>query len=84
MRARAVMIAVGLTFASAAVAEPPRTPAREVDQTAEKEKPVVLAAADDPRLQASEPQEESKTPAAAPARRARVTTCRCGDQNPGN
>jgi hypothetical protein len=84
MRARAVMIAVGLSFASAAVAEPPRAPVREADQPAEKEKPVVLAAADDLRLQANEPQEESKAPAATPARRARVTTCRCGDQNPGD
>lgn len=82
MRSRLLIVAVsGLSFAAAAAAEPAKAPVRKAEQPAEQAAPIVIASADEVRTPATAQQ------AAAPAkreRRARVTTCRCGDQSPNN
>lgn len=82
MRARLLIVALsGLSLATAAAAvEPAKVPVRTADQPTGQEVPVVIAAADEVRTPAAAEQQ-----AAAPAkreRRARVTTCRCGNQTP--
>ena len=83
MRARLLIVAVsGLSLGAAAAAEPAKAPVRSADQPAKQVAPVVLASADEIRAPA-----EAEQQTAAPAkreRRARVTTCRCGDQTPNN
>lgn len=84
MRAHLLIVAVsGLSLATAAVAaEPAKAPVRTADQPADQAVPVVIAAADEVRTPAAADQQ-----GAAPAKRerkARVTTCRCGDQTPNN
>ena len=78
MRARLLMIAIaGLCASGAAAAEPAKAPVRKAEQVVEQPVPVVVAAADQPRVPAA-----AETSAATPPkreRRARVTTCRCGD-----
>jgi hypothetical protein len=83
MRARLLMVAtIGLFAAGAVAAEPAKAPVRKADQPAEQPVPVVVAAAD----QARAPATAEQVPAAPVKRerRARVTTCRCGDQAAGN
>lgn len=81
MRARLLIAAfAGLSFAAAASAEPVKAPVRNANQHAEQGVNVVVAAADDIRTPAT-----AEHKADAPAKRerkARVTTCRCGDQTP--
>lgn len=82
MRVRLLIAALsGLSLATAAAAvEPAKAPVRTADQPAEQDVEVVLAAADEVRTPAGTDRQT-----AAPAkreRRARVTTCRCGDQTP--
>lgn len=83
MRARLLIVAVsGLSLAAAAAAEPAKAPVRKAGQPAGQEVNVVIASADDVRAPGLVEQQ-----AAAPAkreRRARVTTCRCGDPTPNN
>jgi hypothetical protein len=82
MRARLMVIAVAaVSFAGAVAAEPAKAPVRKADQPAEQPVQVVVAAADQARPLTP------ATDAAAPAKRerkARVTTCRCGDQSASN
>ena len=82
MHARLLIVAItGLSFAAAAAAEPAKAPVRKADLPVEQAAPVVVASAD-----------EAPTPAAADQkavpvkreRKARVTTCRCGDQTASN
>lgn len=80
MRPHLVMIAVGLSFATSVAAEPPKAPVRKAEQPAEQAPPVMVAAADPAKDRASDPRQDAATP--AKQRRARVTTCRCGDQTP--
>lgn len=84
MRAHLLVVAIaGLSFTAAAAAEPAKTPVRKAEQPADAAAPVVAAAvvvADAREQAASEPQ--SAPP--AKQRRARVTSCRCGDQNPSD
>ena len=85
MRPQMLVVALaGLSMATAAAAaEPAKAPVRKADQPAETAAPVVAAAAvvaDAGEQAASDPQ---ATPPAK-QRRARVTTCRCGDQNPSD
>lgn len=82
MRVRLLIVALsGLSLATAAgAAEPVKVPVRTADQPADQDVPVVIAAADEVRTPPG-----ANRQAAAPAkreRRARVTTCRCGDQTP--
>lgn len=78
MHTRIVLIAAAtLISASAFAAEPPKAPAQPVAQPRPAPAQVVLASADDVRAPATADQ-QAPTP---PKRRvARVTTCRCGDQ----
>jgi hypothetical protein len=82
MRIRLLVTAVAtLSLAAAVSAEPPKAPVQKADQPTDQ-RPIVVAAADESAQPAvSDPQ---ASPPAKPARHARVTTCRCGDQNPGN
>lgn len=81
MQVRFVLIAIiALTSAGAAAAEPQKAPAKATAQLQPASPRVMLASADEVRSPAaSEPQVQlqSKRP-----RVARVTTCRCGDQQP--
>ena len=83
MRAHLLIVAVsGLSLAAAVAAEPAKAPVRKAEQPVGQEVNVVIASAEDVRAPAAGEQQ-----AAAPAkreRRARVTTCRCGDQTPNN
>jgi hypothetical protein len=77
MRAHYIAIAA-LAVGSAALAQPPKDEAAASTQPQQRPTQVVLAAADAAHAPAPDPAQ----PAAAPAKRrvARVTTCRCGDQ----
>jgi hypothetical protein len=81
MRACLLIAAIaGMSFAASASAEPVKAPVRNANQPAGQGVTVVVAAADDIRTPATAEQK-----AEAPAKRerkARVTTCRCGDQTP--
>ena len=81
MDARLMLIAASaLGFATVAAAEPAKSPAPGVSP-AQKDRPVVLAAADVPAAPAVAQAEATATPS-APVRKpraARVTTCRCAD-----
>jgi hypothetical protein len=80
MHARSLLIAAAaLTVASVAAAEPAKPEAAKANANASRPAAVVLASAD----QVSTPVPTAQDPNAAPAkpaRRGRVTTCRCGDQ----
>jgi len=83
MRARQLIIAAaGLALAAAGAAEPAKAPVRKADHSADKPVELVVAAAD----QASAPAPAGQAETAPPKRerRARVTTCRCGDPNAEN
>lgn len=84
MRALTLAMAATVALAAPAGAEPAKTPARNPGQAVE-EPAVLIAAAEIP--QAQQPQQPQQAPDAArpakPARHARITTCRCGDQDPG-
>ena len=81
MYPRLIAIAAVLTIGSAALAEPPKSPAAQPPQPQPRPAQVVLASADVVHA----PAPDSAQPAPAPAKRriARVTTCRCGDPQPG-
>jgi hypothetical protein len=80
MRSASIAIAVLLACGSPALADPPHRPsAASHGQRAAHT--IVLASAKAVRTQASEAQPAS---APAPHRIARVTTCRCGDPQPGD
>ena len=81
MRARLLMVAVaGLSFAAVAVAEPVKAPVQKAAQPDNRPTEVVVASASDVRP-------EVAATDAAPVKRvrkARVISCRCGDQPQGN
>lgn len=72
----------GLSIAAAAAAEPAKAPVRKAEQPAERAAPVVVASVNEQRAAeaAAEPQAEPPVK----QRRGRVTSCRCGDQNPSD
>ena len=80
MRAHLLVLALaGASLSAAALGEPAKPPMHKAEQPADKAAPVVVASAD---AQAT-PAEAEAQPAPAPKpRRARVTSCRCGGQNP--
>lgn len=86
MRARLLMTAIaGLSFATSALAvEPTKAPVQKAEQQASESPPVVVASASEARPEANvQPQVEAPAPA-KPRRAARVTSCRCGGQNPSD
>ena len=83
MRAHLLIAALaGLSMATAVAAEPAKAPVREAEQAAERPAPVVVASVSEP----SDEEASARPQAEAPAkqRRGRVTSCRCGDQNPSD
>ena len=80
MRARLLVGAVaGLSVAAAGAPEPAKAPVSKAQQPADKPVAVVVAAVEE----VPAPVAADEQPAAAPAKRARkarVTSCRCGDQ----
>ena len=83
MRVHLMMIAVaGLGVASAVSAEPAKAPVRKADQAAEQAPQVLVAAAEQARTEA--PAEAAPAAPVKRERRARVTTCRCGDPSASN
>lgn len=78
-----VMIAAGLSLASAGWAEPPKAPVQKAEQPAKEEPAVVVASAGQRTRPNAEQQQQDEAPA-KPARHARATSCRCGDQNPSD
>ena len=70
------------SVAVTAPAEPPKAPVQRAEASPAQPAPVVIAAADETQqLPAGDAQPNAPV---KPLRHARVTTCRCGDQNPGN
>jgi hypothetical protein len=88
MRAHLVSIAVGISLVSAvAAAEPPKAPVSKAEQSAERADATLLAAADEAVVTAradQRQQPQANDPTKAPVRHARVSSCRCGDQNPSD
>lgn len=82
MRVRSLVLIVVLAAGSSALAAPPKGAAHQAPQPLQRSKPVVLASADEVRAPATDPAQQAST---SPKRRiARVTTCRCGDPQPGD
>jgi hypothetical protein len=87
MRAHLIAVAIaGLTLAASVSAEPPKPSVRVAAQQSDQV-PVLVATADPLHSGVSnddqQPQQQQSA-ADKPVRHARVTTCRCGGQNPGN
>lgn len=80
MTPRWLIVAIALSAATVASAEPTQSTGRDSDQQGNREAPVILASAervpsaDSPAAETQEPATPAKRPRAA-----RVTTCRCGD-----
>jgi hypothetical protein len=82
MRTSILMIATGIISAAAGAAEPPKAPVQKAEQTADNP-PVLVASATEASVSPTLQQDKSANPI-KPVRHARVTTCRCGDQNPSD
>ena len=79
MNARFLVIAAALLAAgSAASAEPPKAPAKDMTPQVNRNAPVLLASAD--QVTPPAPADQNAQPPVKRPRAARVTTCRCGDQ----
>jgi hypothetical protein len=76
------MIAIAITSAVAGAAEPAKAPVQKAQQPADNP-PVLVASATAVPIAQALPQENAVDPG-KPVRHARVTTCRCGDQNPSD
>lgn len=84
MRARLMMVAIaGLSLAAASSAQPAKDNVNKAGQPTDQAAPVVVASADEVSVPAGGDQQQAAAPA-KPARHARVTTCRCGDQTSTN
>ncbi len=80
MRAHLLVLALaGASLSVAAFGEPVKLPVHKAGQPADKAAPVVVASADG---EATPPEAEQQASPAPKPRRARVTSCRCGGQNP--
>jgi hypothetical protein len=75
------MIVSGLALAAPVTAEPAEAPVQKTDQRAEQPVVLMAAATEVPQVQTQQPSPNAAAPA-KPIRHARVTSCRCGDQNP--
>ena len=85
MRAHLFAIAVvSLAAAPAVAADSPTAPVTKAGQPANQSQPVLVQAADPVATPTTQPAEQPHPSAEKPARHARVTTCRCGDQTPSN
>lgn len=80
MRTFALMIAISIAPAAAGAAQPANAPVQKT-QPAADDPVVVLASAPESKASPPAPQQNATDPV-KPVRHARVTTCRCGDQNP--
>jgi hypothetical protein len=81
MRLPLTVIAGLLSVGGPAVAEPPKAEVARSAPPQERPAEVVLASAD--AVHAPAPEGARSTPAPAKRRIGRVTTCRCGDPQPG-
>ena len=86
MRVRSLTVAIAmLSISTAALADPAKAPVHKADQPSTQQPSVEIASADDTAADAATVQQQPVADPAKPARHARVTTCRCGDQaNPGS
>jgi hypothetical protein len=76
-----LMIVAGMALAAPVTAEPAKVPVQQTDRRADPPVVLMAAASEVPQVQAQQQSPGTATPA-KPARHARVTSCRCGDQNP--
>lgn len=84
MRARLLIVATAaLSVATAAVAEPAKTPVQNAAQPNNRPAEVLVASVDTARPGAAAAAQDSGAPVKR-ARKARVNSCRCGDQTPPN
>ena len=80
MRAHLLVLALaGASLSVAAYGEPAKPPVHKAEQPAGKTEPVVVASSDGAAASAAADQQSAPAPK---QRRARVTSCRCGGQNP--
>ena len=89
MRCFVLALAVAsLPLAAAQSAEPAKAPVHDASQPVGQETPVLVASADTVSESAQDDRQPQVQPQASdpakPARHARVSSCRCGDQTPGN
>ena len=81
MQARPFLIvAAVLTCASVATAEPTKPASREINSNHVRSAAVVLASAEQVPTRIPAAAQDSNAAPTKPARRGRVTTCRCADQ----
>ena len=73
-----------LPLTAATSAEPPKAPVRDAAQPIAQDAPVLVASADTvgASLEDKKPAQPQASDPAKPIRHARVSSCRCGDQNP--
>ena len=81
MRAHILMILAGIALAAPVTAEPVEVAVQKTDQVPERPVVLMASATEVPQVQAQQ-QSPNATAPAKPVRHARVTSCRCGDQNP--
>jgi hypothetical protein len=84
MRRFVLAIAIAsLPLTAAVSAEPAKAPVRDASPPAIEDTPVLVASADTvSALADKKPAQPQASDPAKPARHARVTSCRCGDQTP--
>lgn len=87
MRGFVLAIAIAsLPLTAAVSAEPAKAPVRDANQPVVQDTSVLVASADAVSAPVSDNQQPQIQPQASdsakPARHARVTSCRCGDQTP--
>jgi hypothetical protein len=75
------MIISGIALAAPVSAEPAQAPVQKTEQRTEQPVVLMAAASEVPDAQPQQPSPIASAPA-KPIRHARVTSCRCGDQNP--
>ena len=89
MRRFVLALAVSaLPFTAAMSAEPAKAPVREASQPIVQDNNVMVASADSVSASDTNDRQPQAQPQASdpakPARHARVSSCRCGDQTPSN
>jgi len=84
MRAHMLIAATAaLAVATAAPAEPPKAPVQQAAQPADRPAEVLVASVENVRPEISAAAQDAAAPPKR-ARKARVNSCRCGDQSPPN
>lgn len=82
MRIRSIVMAIMLVSGGQALADPPKGAPVQAEPSQQAAPSVILVSAD--AVEAQAPAGARPTPAQPRHRIARITTCRCGDPQPGD